>query len=611
MKQNLLLILSFLCILTFAQEPCAYDAVQRELEKAHPEVKKKREDAEARLLGINAREYLNKIGATSKNSLYTGTIYEIPVVVHVIESSSASNSSLTLTDAQIKKWIDNCNKMYATTYGNGFFPEGNGPNGGNVIPFKLSLAKRTPLCTTSTGIVRYNGSTLAGYDSYGVKRYGSSGPTTDNIKTIAPHWPENSYFNIYIVIGFDGDKSTSGLMGWAGFPTNPDSAYESFMKVAVVTIPDDSTLAHEFGHSLGLDHPFNGTSTQPTSPQISDCPVNNNCATDNDKVCDTEPTACLLNVFPVPSNNDINPCTSSTYQGIQYNIMNYTDQPAKFTSGQRDRGIIMFLQYRGNLINSLGSTDMASNPGGGTLVASNCNPSGIVNPGDFGMGPTRVQLANIDNSSSAYSATSSPQYYIDYSKQNCTTKTVYTDINPGPNQLSVSFGTNPQYIKAWIDYNNNGVFETTELIGTSGTQLPASSSPYVITFIPPATAVKNTYLRMRVIVDYTNDTACQNMSYGQTEDYSVRIPTKVLNTSDNNNFLSDSFIVYSHDKNSLILVTSKIKKFGNYEIYDMSGKLVQKGNADGDEIKLNFYNKEVYILTFTDKGKKVSKKFIQ
>lgn len=254
--------------------------------------------------------------------MYTGIIYEIPVVVHVIESSSASNASLTLTDAQIQTWIENCNKMYATTYGNGFFPEGTGPDKGNVIPFKLVLAKRTPQCTSTNGIIRYNGSTLTDYDDYGVKDSGTNGPSTDQVKVIAPHWPESSYFNIYIVIGFDGDKSTYGLMGWAGLPTNSNSSYESFMKATVVTNSNDSTLAHEFGHSLGLYHPFDGASTMPTSPQLSDCPANNDCATDNDRVCDTEPTACLLNVYPTPANTATNPCTSSLYQGIQHNIMN-------------------------------------------------------------------------------------------------------------------------------------------------------------------------------------------------------------------------------------------------------------------------------------------------
>ena len=351
-------ILSFVAILfamTFNAQTCAFDKVQSELEAKNPEIKKNREASDARLLNMDLQSYLNSKGATSKNGQYTGTIYEIPVVVHVITSSSSTNSSLTLSDAQISTWIDNCNKMYATTYGNGFFPEGTGSLDGNVIPIKMVLAKRSPSCTTSTGIVRYNGSTITGYDQYGVNSSGTSGASTAQIKALAPHWPENAYFNIYVIIGFDGDKSTYGLMGWCGYPTNPDSAYESFMKVTVVTNVNDSTLAHEFGHGMGLAHIFDGASSSPTNnpPLAADCPANANCLTDNDKVCDTEPTASLLSVYPTPTNSVTNPCTGTNYAGAQYNVMNYTYSPRKFTAGQRDRAVAVFLLNRENLTKSL------------------------------------------------------------------------------------------------------------------------------------------------------------------------------------------------------------------------------------------------------------------
>ena len=198
MRKKLLLLLLLISIMSYSQKTCGYDVHQTELERTSPEIRKAREEAEAKLLAMDVKAYLKKFGASYRNSAYTGPIYEIPVVVHVIESSDASNAGLHLTDAQIQTWINNANKMYATTYGNGFPAEGNGSLDGTVIPFKLTLAKRTPQCTATSGIVRYNGSTLAGYDQYGV--YDSSnGVTTSQIRTLAPHWPESSYFNIYIV----------------------------------------------------------------------------------------------------------------------------------------------------------------------------------------------------------------------------------------------------------------------------------------------------------------------------------------------------------------------------------------------------------------------------
>ncbi|AZA79008.1 T9SS C-terminal target domain-containing protein [Chryseobacterium sp. G0186] len=605
MKKMLLVIMPFLGMMISAQELCGFDQVQQELEMKNPEIQKAREEAEARFLKMDVKEYLNKVGATSKNGQYTGPIYEIPVVVHVIESSAASNASFALTDAQIQTWIENCNKMYATTYGNGFFPEGNGIDDGNVIPFKLVLAKRTPQCTSTNGIIRYNGSIFPEYDTKGMRNSGTTGPTASDIIGIAPHWAENYYYNIYLVIGFDSPNG--GINGWSGFPANPDKDYHSFMKVAVVKNTHSVTLAHEFAHSIGLYHPFNGISTNPSSPQASDCPDNSDCTTKNDRVCDTEPTASLLNVSPFPSNTDVNPCTALPYQGIQYNIMNYTSRRKKFTSGQRDRGVAMFMQSRSSLTTSLGGTDLTTNPSPlNTLAASACNPAGVNNGGNYGMGPRRVQLGSIDFRTSSSSGL---DYYVDYSLLSCINPSVYTDLSTTSNQLKVSITNYSQFVKAWIDYNNNGIFEASELIGASPGRVSVGASPYVITFTPPVDAVKDTYLRMRIIADDSNNTPCQNLSYGQVEDYAVRILGLTLNTNEVKK--SDSSVHYSENSNSLILVNGGSKKFGAYEIYDISGKLLQKGKSDTNEIKLIFSNKGIYVLTFTANGQKVSKKFMQ
>lgn len=135
------------------QKDCGFDVVMNKMDHRYPDLKKKREVADANFANINKQSYLNKFGATTSwNGLYTGQVYEIPVVIHVIESQADANSNLALTDLEIINWIDRANKMYATTYGNGFYPEGTGPTGGAVMPFKLVLAKRSPSCTPTTGI---------------------------------------------------------------------------------------------------------------------------------------------------------------------------------------------------------------------------------------------------------------------------------------------------------------------------------------------------------------------------------------------------------------------------------------------------------------------------
>jgi len=81
------------------------------------------------------------------------------------------------------------------------------------------------------------------------------------------------------------------------------------------------------------------------------------------------------------------------------------------------------------------------------------------------------------------------------------------------------------YIKAWIDYNQNGVFENSELIyggnttsGSKGNTIRANIA------IPSGATYGITHLRVRS--EYggsSSGSACGNYSYGETEDYTVVI----------------------------------------------------------------------------------------
>lgn len=623
-KFSTLLVLMFF-INSFSQDShkeCGFDKIMKKLDDRHPGLKRYREDGEQKILGMNQQAFLNKVGATtSKNALYTGQIYEIPVVVHVIESQAPANANLAVTDQEIINWIGRANSMYATTYGGSFYPEAAGATGGNVIPFKLVLAKRSPSCMPTTGIIRYNGSDLPDYDQNGVS---DTGATDTQIKNqLAPHWPENSYFNIYVVIGFDGQQQLSyGLMGYAAFPSSYDYDYESFMKVATIKNQNDTTLTHELGHAFGLYHTFQGISANSQTT----CPVNNNCATDGDRVCDTSPSRSMYGVA-VPNNNAIDPCTNQNYDGTQYNIMNYTNSNRKFTAGQRDRAILMMMEYRKNLLNSLAGTDPATVVNSPvSVVNAQCSPSGIVNPTNSAVGPTRVIFGSISSVTNGYDADeATPVYYANYATATCIRPAFFTDIpSNSATELKVTYAYTFNHAekfktKVWIDYNNNGIFEASELVVNNlSANLTNSGLTLSNNITPPASAVKNVYLRMRIAVDaatfngvtFPDFDACSQLQYGQMEDYAVRI-SETLSTSDIKKDNSDTKIVYLKGENKLQLFGSKNLKFGNYQIYDMSGKLIQKGNSETNEVRINQpLIKGSYIINYSDGDQQGSKKFL-
>ncbi|REC62705.1 secretion protein [Chryseobacterium pennae] len=620
---------------------CGFDEELKKMDEQFPALKKRREETEKKLRSIDKQSFLNKVGGgTSWNGLYSGQVYEIPVVVHVIESQATANANLALTDKEISDWIDRANQMYATTYGNGFYPEGAGIDGGNVIPFKLVLAKRSPTCTPTNGIVRYNGSPIPLYDTKGVKQgNGGTGASDSAIKTLAPHWPESSYFNIYVIIGFNGQQLNSGgLMGYARFPDTYDYFYESFMKVATIKNQNDTTLTHELGHAFGLYHTFQGGNYQVTSGTAGYCPpAQTDCTIDNDRVCDTEVSGAAYFQFPAPSNTAINPCTGVNYQGVQYNIMNYSNTERKFTEGQRERAVMQMMEYRKNLLNSTAGKDPAIViPSPVAVVAAQCSPTGTVHPtnNNFAIGPTRVQFGSISSMTNGYDSDEpAPKFYEDYAAATCIRPAYYTDMPLNSStQLQVYYENGlPQSdkfkTKVWIDYNNNGVFEASELVvndlsgvlQSSGAQNATNYSKMVtMNITPPAGAVTNTYLRMRVAVDAAtyNGTvlpdvdACSQLQYGQMEDYAVRIMGSLGTSEIKNN--TESKLVYMKSENKLRLTGDSNEIFGDYQIYDLSGKIIQKGKTKTNEIQIDkTLPKGAFIVNYFDKNKNNnSKKFM-
>ncbi|OFX28312.1 MAG: hypothetical protein A2033_18900, partial [Bacteroidetes bacterium GWA2_31_9] len=114
-----------------------------------------------------------------------------------------------------------------------------------------------------------------------------------------------------------------------------------------------------------------------------------------------------------------------------------------------------------------------------------------------------------------------------------------------------------EHVLAWIDYNNNGTFETSEKVLESISQFINHSANVTI----PTNAVENTPLRMRIISDYywnATPQPCNNVQYGQCEDYTVMIGNRIT--------LSNNLDTVAQNDSSIVNITFYTDELlsGNY-----------------------------------------------
>ncbi|OFX22987.1 MAG: hypothetical protein A2033_13230 [Bacteroidetes bacterium GWA2_31_9] len=128
-------------------------------------------------------------------------------------------------------------------------------------------------------------------------------------------------------------------------------------------------------------------------------------------------------------------------------------------------------------------------------------------------------ISNVDFNTINKTTTQSLVGYNDYSCENVTNL-----IHGQSYTLNIST-FNYQNVKAWIDYNNNGTYETSEVIITSN-----NLNNHTASVLIPSSAVHDTRLRLRVVTDYSGYSinACTNVYYGEVEDYSVVIENPIM-----------------------------------------------------------------------------------
>ena len=157
----------------------------------------------------------------------------------------------------------------------------------------------------------------------------------------------------------------------------------------------------------------------------------------------------------------------------------------------------------------------------------NCYCTPTYASGGTGDGIVRVVLNTLNNPSPA---TNTTPYYTDYAPQQTGTSPTVAipGLSPGiPSNVSVTVGADgSQYVSVWVDFNQNGVFETTEFFSL-GTNAGANGTSVIPIMVPATAVLGRTKMRVRGGDDVaqSDSQACgaTNSPFGEAEDYLVNI----------------------------------------------------------------------------------------
>lgn len=309
------MLLSISCFTLQAQE-CGTDLYHQHLLNNNQQYRERYEAMEEKYVESmlqKQRSTQNSSFLRSVDNICEEQVYIVPVVVHVLHIGEPIGNGINISDAQIKGAIDQLNKDFRNQ------------SGVSVnISIQFVLATLDPNGNPTIGINRINASALPEYSSCGVKFNFTNnitcGVSPDNI-TNTIFWDNTRYLNIGIVNLLDNGNYAGVSMGLNGV-----------FVTSIAMRSSSRTLTHEVGHSFNLGHTFLGDSN-------NNCPANNNCLVDGDKVCDTPPHR-QIDCTITPSN-----CyTSGVWTNSIYNFMSYcSGNRDRFTLGQKQRMRISIL----------------------------------------------------------------------------------------------------------------------------------------------------------------------------------------------------------------------------------------------------------------------------
>lgn len=317
---------------------CETVKYMQEVQMQDPEFLKRQAELEKQI-----EQYTQQVNANkSTNATSTQRVKRIiPIVFHVFHNGGPEN----ISKQRILEQVEILNKDFQrlNTDTNETNPIYKSIAANCDIEFRL--AKIDPNGNCTDGIVRVKTDLTYNAD--------------DNIKALS-RWPNNKYFNVWVVETISTSQVGGVVLGRSQFPGGSDLTDGVLLKATVTgnTTTFNNygrTLTHEIGHSLNLRH------------------IWGDALCGNDFVADTPPHAEANSGCP---NNKVSTCVSGNVIEMTENYMDYTDGSCQnmFSLGQKTRMDAVWnstTNGRNNLYSSANLIATGTNDG---YVANACAP---------------------------------------------------------------------------------------------------------------------------------------------------------------------------------------------------------------------------------------------
>lgn len=229
-----------------------------------------------------------------------------------------------------------------------------------------------------------------------------------------------------------------------------------------------------------------------------------------------------------------------------------------------------------------------------SVVNKNCNPLADCS---FGDGISRFVLGSIDKTSgcsiNGYSDNTSDKTFLNIGMKH---------------PLKVNSDEANQYLSVWIDYNDNFVFEPSELVLTN---VQFNNSLEVLIDIPSNAPFGEHLLRARTNWMSNSDDPCLGYDYGETEDYTVELGNK-----EGVDELTAFEMTINYLPNRVVLSVDGVREFDySFELVNALGQVMDKSEVRSvssfeKKYDLNGFSEGLYYFRVITQGQKMVKSFM-